>query len=562
MIKRDLVGLCACRYDLVIVGGGITGAAIAWDASLRGLKVALIERQDFGAATSANSLKTVHGGLRYLQDGSFRLVRTMMKERQALLRIAPHLVHPLPVIMCTLKNELMRSKLLLGTAVRFNDMLCFDRNTGMGPSHSLPDSRILSRQETEGIITGIDGRNLTGSVLWYDAQVYNTERLLLSFVLSAAGMGARVANYVRATGFLRKGNSVSGITATDELTGNLLEIQGQMVVNAAGPWVDELLSELGAPDSRAHFTFSTAMNLVTRQILPDYAMGLTSYYAQPLPDGSTRERSRVLFIAPWRNYSLVGTLHAPYDGCPGDRWVTERAVIDFIDELNRAYPGARLRRSEVYRVHQGLLPMTPKKSDPMAVKLLREGKMTDHSLENGIDGLITAVGVKYTSARYLAQKTVDLVFKKLKRNSPVCRTRQFPLFGGNISHYESYAAGSIERWPVKIPLYQVKRLIRNYGSDHFRLLPYFMMDENWREPVSADAAITRAEVLYAVREEMAEHLSDVLMRRTEMGSACMPDQRALEETASIMAKEKGWDRMRIRSELDNVCREYSISENG
>ncbi len=559
-MNRDLSQLTSRAYDLIVVGGGITGANIAWDATLRGLRVALLEKQDFGGATSANSLKTVHGGLRYLQDGNLRLVRKMIRERQVLLRVAPHLVHPLPVMMPTFRNKLMRSKLVLGTAVKLNDLASFDRNFGMDRAHALPNSRILSRREALEVLPGLNDTNLSGGVLWYDAQIYNTERLLLAILLAAAEAGAQIANYVGVTGFLREGSRVIGVYAMDDLTGARLELRGQMVINAAGPWIDELLAELDAVPLRPQFPLSTAMNLVTRQILPHHAVGLTGHYVQPLPDGLVDKRARVLFVAPWRDYSLVGTLHAPYSGRPDDQWVTERMICDFIAEINDAYPGAQLSRQDIYHVHSGFLPMVPKDGDPTTVSLIREGQVTDHARENGIDGLITAVGVKYTTGRYLAEKTVDLVFQKMKRPSPDCQTRQQPIYGGQSHSMAVNTSASAAQWSTELPPYQLERLWRNYGSAHTELLPYIMEEKENGQPVSEETAVTHAEIIHAVRAEMAQRLSDVVLRRTEMGSAGPPSQATLNACAHIMAAELGWGKPRMHQELDGVWAAYEIQQ--
>ena len=387
-MKRDVKRLAKSNFDVLVIGGGITGACVAWDATLRGLRVALIEKGDFGGATSSNTLKMVHGGLRYWQDANLRLVRKMNRERRTLLRIAPHLVHPLPVLMPTYKGKLRRSKLVLGAAVKLNDLVGFDRNWGNDPQKILPNGRVLSRAECLELLPGLDEAGVSGGILWYDGQMYNSERLLLSFVLSAAEVGAQVANYVAATGFLQDGGRVTGVAARDELTGAALEIRARLVVNAAGPWVDNLLGRLDPPVLRRKFHLSTAMNLVTRQILPDYAVGLTSTRAQTLPDGSTESRSHVLFIAPWHGYSLVGTRHAPYDGRVDDDWVTEKAITDFLSEVNQSYPGAALRREDVYQVHAGFLPAIAGGADSGNVRLAREGQVTDHYAENGVDGLV------------------------------------------------------------------------------------------------------------------------------------------------------------------------------
>ena len=558
-MKRDATELAKSHYDVLVIGGGITGACVAWDATLRGLRVALIEKGDFGGATSANSLKTVHGGLRYLQDANLRLVRKMVRERQAFLRIAPHLVHPLPVLMPTYQSKLMRSKLALGAAVKLNDLVSFDRNWGSDPQKVLPNGRVLSRAECLKLLPGLDDAGVSGAVLWYDGQMYNSERLLLSFVLSAAEAGAQVANYVAATGFLQDSRRVAGVAARDELTGAALEIRARLVVNAAGPWVDNVLGRLDPPLLRRKFHLSTAMNLVTRQILPDYAVGLTSPYAQTLPDGSTESRSRVLFIAPWRGYSLVGTLHTPYEGRVDDEWVTEKAITDFIAEVNQSYPGAALKREDVYQVHRGFLPAIAEGADPASVRLIREGQVTDHYAENGVDGLVTVVGVKYTTARYVAEKAVDLVFKKLGRPSPRCQTAHTRLYGGQISRFDQFIARVMEEWPYELPPNDLRRLLYNYGSTCGQLLPYWQQDPDLGQPLTATTPLTKAEVLHSVRQEMAQKLSDVVLRRTDFGTVSKPDETGLLACARIMAAELDWDRRRLDREVNEVFNAYIIT---
>ncbi|HEX6385862.1 MAG TPA: glycerol-3-phosphate dehydrogenase/oxidase [Anaerolineae bacterium] len=553
MMKRDVGWLAKSQYDVLVVGGGITGACVAWDATLRGLRIALVERKDFGGATSANSLKTIHGGLRYLQDANLGLVRKMVRERQAWLRIAPHLVHPLPVLMPSFKQSLARGRLVLGAAVRLNDLFGLDRNWRSDPQKMLPNGRILSRAECLQLLPGLNDASVSGGVLWHDAQMYNSERLLLSFLLSATEAGAQVANYVAVTDFLQEGRRVVGARARDELTGQELEIRAEVVVNATGPWVDEVLDQPGLPPQRPRFHLSTAMNLVTRQILPEYAVALTS---TQLPDGSTEAHSRVLFIVPWRNYSLIGTVHAPFEGRPDDDWVKEKAIVDFVAEVNRAYPGACLRREDVYHVHRGFLPDVP--GHGTSVKLIRESQVTDHQAESGIEGLVTVVGVKYTTARYAAEKVVDMVFKKLRRPSPRCQTRYARLYGGQIAHFDEFVTQAMEKWPYELPRYQLRRLLYNYGSAYRQLLSYFKQDLDCWQPLSDDAAVTKAEVLYSVHKEMAQKLSDVSLRRTELGAAGKPDEAGLLECARIMAAELDWDRRRIDREVNEVYDGYIV----
>jgi glycerol-3-phosphate dehydrogenase len=559
MMKRDLARLVGKTYDVLIIGGGISGACIAWDATQRGLRVALLEKGDFGGATSFNSLKTVHGGLRYLQDADLRLMRKMVRERQALLHIAPHLVHPLPCIMPTYQDQLMRSKLVLGAALTLNDLLSFDRNRGQDPQKNIPNGCVLSRSACLRLLPGVARAGVSGGILWHDAQIYNSERLLLAFLQSATQAGAEVVNYVSVDGFLQKEKRVLGVNAADMLTGAPLQIQARIVVNAAGPWVDEVTSHLNGNGPRLKFHRSTAMNLVTRKIVPDYGVGFNSRYCIQMADGSVGERSRVLFMAPWRDYSIIGTLHAPYCGHPDDNWVTEKTVMDFIAEVNQAYPGANLKRNDVYQVHRGFLPAKADNSNHLRVKLVRAGQVYDHEQESDITGLITAVGVKYTTARDLAETTVDLVFQKLGQQSPPCRTRTTRLNGGQIERFSDFLAQGLEKRPPNWSSAAMQHLLYNYGSNYHQLFQYFAEDSCWQQPVTQNVSVTKAEVLHSIRAEMAQKLSDVVLRRTELGSAGIPDEAGLQTCAHIMARELRWDRRRIKQEIDAVYATYSVA---
>jgi glycerol-3-phosphate dehydrogenase len=560
-MHRDPPKLADRIYDLVIIGGGINGACLAWDAALRGLSVALVEQGDFGHATSANSLKTIHGGLRYLQDGNLRLVRMMIQERMIFTRIAPHLVHPLPCLMPTYPR-LMRSKAVMGVALTLNDLVGFDRNRGADPQKHLPRGRILSRDECLQILPGIADPGVTGAALWYDCQVHNTERLTLAFVQSAVALGAQVANYVKATGFLRKGNQVTGIHAQDLLSGEALAIRARLTINAAGPWSNQLMGQLDPRSARPLVRPSSAMNIVTRQIIAGYAAGIPSYYEVKRADGSVTRGSRLLFVAPWRNYSIIGTDHTPYAGSPDEYTVTEEEVERFLQEVNCAYPGAQLKREDVYLVHRGILPVEEQagvQDDPHNVKLVREGRVHDH-LHEKIEGLISVVGVKYTMARKLAQQAIDLACRKLDQQGAACKTTVAPVWGGQIGTFTEYVANAIQDRPTGLAPETVRRLICNYGSAYPALAGLIRRVPELGEPLSGQSAVTAAEVLYAVREEMAQTLADVVFRRTELGSAGHPGDEALQASAAIMAAEMQWDQARIQQEIEDVNTAFGVCE--
>lgn len=409
-MDQNLADIATQSYDLLVVGGGIYGVCVAWDAAQRGLRVALVEQGEFGAATSANSLKTLHGGLRYLQEANLPRMRLMIRERRAWLRLAPNLTRPLPFLLPTGKKG-SRHKLLLRVALAINDLVSWDRNRGIPPEQHLPHSRILSRSEILARLPGLPGPDVNGGALWYDAQVVDTEKLLNAVLQAAIFRGARAANQTAVTGFLQQGRRIHGVIVTDRRDGQSYKIQASLVVNCAGAWSDGLLALLNGRSPAPTFHLSTAINLVTRQIVPDVAVGLPSHW---------QGQSCILFVVPWQESSLIGTWHAPHTRNTPDYQVDEATINDCVAEVNAAYPPAQLTLADVRQVHAGYLPMHPD-SGP-TVRLVRESVIHDHARTDQLDGLISVIGVKYTTARHTAERAVDLALRKLGRTAVPCQT--------------------------------------------------------------------------------------------------------------------------------------------
>jgi glycerol-3-phosphate dehydrogenase len=552
MMKRNLEQLANQTYDLLVIGGGIHGACIAWDATLRGLSVALIERGDFGQETSANSLKTVHGGLRYLQDADLNLVRIMIQERTSYLRIAPHLVHPLPCLTPTY-SRLTRSKLALGVALKLNDFAGYDRNRNPDPEKHIPSSCLVSRKECLKILPGLPDLGVTGGAIWHDGQVYDTERLTLSFVHSAEISGTSVANYVEAIGLLREGSRVIGIEARDALSGDEFDIQARVVVNSAGPWVDNILKKEMPESKEKLFNHSLAMNIVTRKVIDEYGAGVPSWPKSKV--NGDEKVSHMLFVSPWRNRSLIGTFHSHYHGDPDQFQVNEEDLENILAEINSAYPEIDLILEDITFVHHGFLP-EEKNSPENEVSLIRKGKVFDHRREDGIKGLITVMGVKYTTARQLAEKTVDLVFEHLGRSGSKSMTDITQLHDGQIESFTDYLNEFLQQDSSQLESNLIDHLVRSYGTAYPRLRELIDVDEVQDRLELVSPQVIRAQVYFAVREEMALKLSDVILRRTGLGSAGKPDKGILQLCAEIMAAELGWDKSKKNKEVDEVNSVY------
>lgn len=558
-MKRALIELTRNVYDLLIIGGGIYGAWVARDAALRGLSVVLVEKSDFAAATSANSQKIVHGGFRYLQHADVKRMRQSLCERSTLMRIAPHLVHPLPVLIPTFGHG-MRGKEVLALALMVNDLVGVDRNYLLDDSQKhIPRGYVISREEVLQLLPGIYQQNLTGGAIFYDAQVYNTERMLLSILRSAEKSGATLANYVEVTGFLQSGNRVIGVKARDVFTGEVLDIQAKIVVNAAGPWVDDVLQLLDGDYQNRKVLLSKAISIVVKhQLIPKYAVGVSSPFRFQDDDTILDKGFRFLFIAPWRSYSLIGTAHTPYYGNPNDFSITEKDIQSFIDEVNKVYPASSLKWKDVSFFNGGLLPMDG--SSNSGVRLTKKYRIWDHMQDQGVEGLISVVGVKYTTARNVAEKTLNVVFSKLGKQSPRCLTAVTPVYGGHIGRFNDflYLAQEIENKVWGLDTEVIRHLIYNYGSEYSQMFRYFEENPNWKQTVNNTSQVIKAEVVYGVREEMAQKLADVVFRRTELGAAGNPGETALKNCAAIMARELNWDQVRIQRELDEVRAVFSI----
>jgi len=401
-VKRDLGALAAREHDVLVIGGGIHGVAAAWDAAQRGLSVALVEAGDFGSGTSWNSLKTIHGGLRHLQRADLPGLRESVRERAALLRIAPDLVRPLAFLL-PLYGHGLRGREAMAAALVAANVLGAGASDGRAPSHRVPRARVLSPREVLERAPHVDSRGLTGGAWWTDAQVESSERLLLGFLHEAAGAGAVVASRVEVTSLRLEGGRVRGALARDQEAGGTLDVRSRVVVNASGPWIGGLLR--GAGIGRSTPSLLRAVNLVLRRPLVEgYALGGWG-------DG------RALFVVPWRDRSILGTGYEPAESPSADGG---KAAL--LDEARRAYPWADLGAADVTLVHRGLVP-----GGGGAAGLVTRDRIVDHEAVDGHPGLVSVQSVKYTTARASAEAAVDLVVRRLGKVAAPCRTATTPL---------------------------------------------------------------------------------------------------------------------------------------
>jgi glycerol-3-phosphate dehydrogenase len=549
-MERNPAHVSSKEYDLVIIGGGIYGACAAWDAALRGLSVALVDRGDFGHATSSKPLKLVHGGFRYLQHADIARIRASSGERRTLLRIAPHLVQPIPFVIPTYGHG-MRGKEILALALAIYNLVVFDRNSGIDdPIKRVPYGDLLSKAECQELFPAIERRGLTGGVVFYDGQMYSPCRLLITYLRSAQEAGADLLNYAKVTGFLKRADQITGVEVRDLLTGDELEIRSRMVVNAAGPWVGEILQHLGRSDHLPTFAFSKDWYLVVnRSLTTTYALAVPSRHKDP--NALVSRGQRHLFLIPWRGYTLVGSGHTAYEGKADHCAVSERDIQDLLDEINGSYPSGAIARNEVSFVNSGLVPREDDQNGNSDVKLGRRHVIVDHEVHDGVRGLLTVLGVRFTTSRSVVKTLIDRIVRRLGRRLPKCTTDITPLWGGRIENFADFLIHEARSCPYGLNEEVMTHMLHLYGSEYRSVLK--LIEENPQLGKTLGSSnVIGAEVTYAIREELACKLGDVVFRRTELGTGGHPGEPALQSCAALMAHELKWDANRVTQELGEV----------
>lgn len=544
---RDLKKMAGSHYDVLVIGGGITGAFIAWDAALRGLRVALIDKGDFGAATSAATSKLIHGGLRYLKTLEVGLVRESLQERRIMEIIAPHLVSPLPFVFPAYGWG-MRGMPAAVSAMVFYDTLSYDRKWINDDDKKIPGHEKFSAEQIISMEPILDPVELKGGVVYYDCQMHNPERLTLEPILSASEYGADVANYASAVDIILEGDRVAAARVMDNLTGAEFDIRASVTVNAAGPWADLIL---GKVRGRRHkgLIRSKGIHIITRPLHRDRAMVLQT------------KTGRHFFIIPWRGCSLIGTTDVVYKGHPDDFRVTRSDIDDFLEEINATVPASRLTRDDVRFQYGGLRPIVEKETsvEVEVYDASRKYELYDHEAVEGIKGLVSAIGGKYTTSRNMARQVVDMLLLKLGKSTVACQTHTTPLYGGEMGRYASFVERAKRRKPSGLSDDAMENLCRNYGSRHEDVLKAAEKKQHLNAVCGAFPDIW-AEVIHAMRREMAVSLSDVLFRRTGLCTLGNPGTDVMEEVADVMAKELKWKKSVKHREMDKALETFGVSE--
>jgi glycerol-3-phosphate dehydrogenase len=560
-VRRDPAALAAGEFDLVVVGGGMFGAAAALDAAQRGLRAALIDRADFAGATSSHSFKMVHGGIRYLQHADLPRLRHSARARSAFLRSAPHLVRPLPIVVPTYGAG-MKSKPVLRVGMGAYDLLTADRNRGIAdPARRIPRGRFLSGTEVRRRYPGLAQQGLTGAGIFCDGQMYNPPRLVLAYVQSATALGAVCANYVEATGLLVRDGRVRGVVARDVVSGDRLEIRGRFTLNAAGPYAEWILAHSLGRGLAPATPFSRDAYFVVRRPLIEGDHALTIPAITPDRDAIVSRGGRHLFLVPWRGATLVGVWHKVYQGHPDHYEITATELEAWIAEVNAGYRGLDLRLSDVALGSAGLVPYG--ESDPQAteLKFAHRSRIVDHRQERGLDGLLTLIGVRYTTGPVEAAEAVRMVGRHLERRLPPSRVAWLPVHGGSFADFETLVEELTRRAPEGVSRASVLALAHNHGTVAAAVLALAGTRPDWARSLP-DSDVLGAEIAHAAGEEMALTLADAVMRRTDLATTGAPSEAALLAAARIMAECQGWDAAQVAAELGYVRARLALAASG
>jgi glycerol-3-phosphate dehydrogenase len=512
--------------DLLVIGGGINGAGIARDAAMRGLRTILVEQGDLGSGTSSRSSRLIHGGLRYLEQGEFGMVLEANRERRTLQRIAPHLVWPLPFVFPVHKGDRI-SRWRLAAGMMIYDLLALFRNVR---THRMLGKRRMLEAEPM-----LRDRGLLGGARYYDAQC-DDARLVVATARSAIHHGALVANYMRVRALERTAGRVVGAQLEDRLTGELGVIRASVVVNATGPWADKVrrLEDAGAAPL---LQVTKGIHVVVDRSRIDHRDAVA--FTSPI-DG------RVMFVLPWGNLSYIGTTDTDSSEPPDDLKISADDMVYLLRSANARFPSARLALEDVRATWAGLRPLLRDREHRSESSRPRE-----HAIVQGSGGMLTVVGGKLTTYRSMAAEVVDQAMRELRHRDgrprhAEARTDEEPLPGGEAADLSQFRERGLE---LGIPAPSVDHLLRHYGTEAAGIFNLGGADRGLLRPLLPPHPAIEAEVVHAVRRELAQTVEDVLVRRFHLFYE-HPDQgvAAAQRVAELMGEELGWDPARAAEE--------------
>lgn len=506
-------------FDLIIVGGGINGSGIARDAAMRGLKVMLLEKDDFASGASGKNGRMIHGGLRYLEQAEIGLVREALHERSVLLRIAPHLVKPRNLLI-PIRKSVGRPFWMVRAGLLALDLL---------GGWNAPLHRAIGREETLRRVPSLNPDGLRGAAIMFDAVAEFSERLTIENLLGAAASGATVKNHARVVHINASSGSVTGVAYGDCFTGEQVEVSAPIVVNATGAWVDEFLQEATGKDESLLGASKGTFIVVERF---DGAPEESVFF-------EARRDKRPIIVTPWNGLYLIGTTDNRITG-PVDDQEADEAEIDYLaSEVRDCFPAARLGPQSVLYTYTGVRPLPF--SHGTSREVTRKHIIHDHAPK--MHGLLSVLGGKLSTFRRLADAAVGVVFDKLGRPAPRCRTDVEPLPGARTEDFAKFA----EIFAATSGLSELtsRRVLALYGVRADEILQLAHKDEELRQIIDPESGAIGAEIVFAARSEWARTFADILVRRTMIGRNSKLGANTIERVAALAASHLGWDAKRV-----------------
>jgi glycerol-3-phosphate dehydrogenase len=527
--QENIDRLAQEEFDLLIIGGGITGVAVARDASMRGFRTALIEKGDLGIGTSSRSTRLIHGGIRYLEYGEFKLVFDACSERRIMRKIAPRLAHPLPFLYPVYRGQRPAPWKIRAGMVLY-DALSLFRNV---QNHRWLDTSEVQRREPL-----VAGRGLINAGRYYDVQV-NDARLTMMTAKAAHFHGAVIANYARAVGLMKVGGKIVGAHVLDGISGREIEVRAKIVVNATGIWTDQVLA---LDELREH-----------RMIRPTKGIHLmiprARLHSQHAIIFGVPRDGRHIFLIPWNDFTLIGTTDTDYQGDLDNPAATLDDVEYLLEAMRHTFPGAQIGQDDIISTFAGLRPLVSAPGSPSSLS-------REHVIVESQSGLTTIAGGKLTTHRLMGRQLTDLIQQKLAETFDVharseCRTQE-PLEGAQV---ERVRVSGVDESTGR-------HLVNTYGSEATWVLAYAEENPNLGERIAPESDYLMAEVLYAVQHEMALTLCDVLIRRThviyEARDGGLGRARA---AAELMGSRLGWDEAEIERQVSDYVAQVALTQN-
>lgn len=532
-VNRDLDSLRSQDYDAIIIGGGISGAWLALHCTQQGYRTALIEKHDYASQTSSSSSKLLHGGIRYLQQMQFGKVRESALERAHYLRAAPHLSSAVPFIVPTYRS-FQKSKLFLNCGMLAYQVLCLGENKIIASEEQrLPPIKSISAQELNAVCD-LSNEDHTGGVVFYERHMLDSERMVLAIIQTAQESGAQVHNYVSAQDFTSQDDRVTGVRCRDELSGDEFELNAKLVINSAGPWIDSLNSKLkNAERAPSVNGFAIGAHIITRQIC-DHAIAITTKHQS---DAKIDRGGRHVFIIPWRGYSLIGTSYEDIDSPNSDLSIQASHVEQLLEAVNEGMPSAKLSREDLVSGYAGLYLLHTENIKATVYQGSGEYQIIDHTKANGVEGLVTSLGAKFTTGRKLSELSMRLINNKLGGHTTVSEPSK--LKGSAYKSLSAFTKEKIEQYKNKFSADVIKHLIVHYGSELDNFISSIENQAGLSEKICPHQEDIFGQVVWAIEHEQTVSLNDMLFHRCSLGLLGI-EVTQVKEVAKLMAQHLDW----------------------